>query len=196
MGQKTALVITAGLTLFVLGTGGALAMKLTPQPPEVPVVETAVMATPDTLLLDTLLERDALYQERLVEANQIIQQANTTNAALQSERDTLVEQNNALLEREALYRQEIEKANALLQQQAAESSVIVAAAPSQATAPVQASAPPQPQPPVAMPAQADDDHDDDDDHDHDDDSYEDAHDGEDHEEEHEEHEEHEERDDD
>jgi hypothetical protein len=152
MGQKTALVITVGLTLFVLGTGGMLALNLAPPTPEVLVDETAVMLTTDTALVDTLLERDALYQERLVEANQIIQQANTTNAELQTERDTLVDQNKALLEREALYRQAIEKANALLQKQAVESSVAVAAPP----APVQAPAPPQ----TSMPAQSDDDRDD------------------------------------
>lgn len=76
MGQKTALVVTAGLTIFVLMTGGLLAFYLYFSPTVQPVIDTASTTGRDAELVEMLLARDALYQERLAEANQTIHQAN------------------------------------------------------------------------------------------------------------------------
>lgn len=144
MGHKVALLMTVGLTVFVIGAGVLLAMDLTP-PQETPTaIATEVIPTvePRDTTIGTLLGRDALYHTRLGEANGVIQQANTIIASLQDQNRTLQEQNKALLERETLYRQEIEKANSLLRQ-LSEIPLVVASVPEPAPSPAGLTAPAQ-----------------------------------------------------
>lgn len=151
MGKKMAILITVGLTVFVLGTAAVIAANVNrvPNPPEgLATVTPSVSQAADTTV-EALLARDAQYRERLEEANRVIQQANETIASLQADQATLQSQHEILLERETLYQQEIAKANRLLEQQAAAPQSF-AAAPQVAAQPP---APPAPAP-VATPAPA------------------------------------------
>ena len=137
MGQKLALLITAGLTVFVLGVGGVLAVNLSRS-------QRAESATPTTIapvsgtagpMVDDLLARERLYQERLAEANRTIEQANTQIAGLRAGQGQLQSQNQTLLEREAAYRQQLAIANSLLQQQPSAPATTAPAQPNPAPAP-------------------------------------------------------------
>jgi hypothetical protein len=118
-----ALLITVGLTVFVLGAGAVIAINVNRTQT---TSEGVMVLTPTNATGETLLARDAQYRANLEEANRVIQEANVTIADLQAQQSTLQTQNEALLAREALYQQAIAKANALLQQ-STEPQVIAAA---------------------------------------------------------------------
>jgi hypothetical protein len=120
MRRRTALWITAALTVFVLGAGSLVAAAFARQQASPAPGNNAVAPSSDSATVDTLLAREAEYRVRLQEANQKIQQANATIASLQQTQAALVIQNQTLLAREAAYQRAIEQANALLQQQAAQ----------------------------------------------------------------------------
>jgi len=148
MRQKLALLITAGLTVFVLGVGRVLAVNLSRSQHAGSATATViapVSGTTDPTVGD-LLARDQLYQGRLEEANRAIEQANAQIAGLRAYQAQLQSQNQTLLQREEAYRQAIETANTLLQQQAFAPVV---------TAPVQPN--PAPVPAPSAPSYEDDD---------------------------------------
>ena len=136
MGKKTAILITVGLTVFVLGAASVIAANVSrvQNPIEANTAALPPLSGTADTTVEALLARDAQYQERLETANRVIQQANETIANLQADQTTLQSQNETLLEREALYQQEIAKANRLLQQQATAPPVIAAAPQSAAPA--------------------------------------------------------------
>ena len=139
MGQKLALLITAGLTVFVLGVGGVLAVNLSRSQRAESATATATTIAPISgtadPTVDDLLARERLYQERLEEANRTIEQANAQIAGLQAGQGQLQSQNQTLLEREAAYRQQLAIANGLLQQQPSAPATTVPAQPNTAPAP-------------------------------------------------------------
>ena len=139
MGQKLALLITAGLTVFVLGVGGVLAVNLSRSQRAESATATATTIAPVSgtadPTVDDLLARERLYQERLAEANRTIEQANAQIAGLQAGQGQLQSQNQTLLEREAAYRQQLAIANSLLQQQPSAPATTAPAQPNPAPAP-------------------------------------------------------------
>jgi len=139
MGQKLALLITAGLTVFVLGVGGVLAVNLSRSQRAESATATATTIAPISgtadPTVDDLLARERLYQERLEGANRTIEQANAQIAGLQAGQGQLQSQNQTLLEREAAYRQQLAIANGLLQQQPSAPATTVPAQPNTAPAP-------------------------------------------------------------
>jgi len=137
MGQKLALLITAGLTVFVLGVGGVLAVNLSRSQRAESATATTIAPVSGTAdpTVDDLLARERLYQERLEQANRTIEQANAQIAGLQAGQGQLQSQNQTLLEREAAYRQQLAIANSLLQQQPSAPATTVPAQPNTAPAP-------------------------------------------------------------
>ncbi len=82
MGPKMALMVTAGLTAFVLGMGSWLVWSVfAPAPVPAPVSSPAVTADGTA----AWLARDQEYQARLIEANRRIQQANAQLATLRAQ---------------------------------------------------------------------------------------------------------------
>jgi small-conductance mechanosensitive channel len=139
MGQKLALLVTAGLTVFVLGVGGVLAVNLSRSQRAESATATATTIAPVSgtadPTVDDLLARERLYQERLEQANRTIEQANAQIAGLQAGQGQLQSQNQTLLQREAAYRQQLAIANSLLQQQPSAPATTVPAQPNTAPAP-------------------------------------------------------------
>ena len=137
MGQKLALLITAGLTVFVLGVGGVLAVNLSRSQRAESATATTIAPVSGTAdpTVDDLLARERLYQERLEQANRTIEQANAQIAGLQAGQGQLQSQNQTLLEREAAYRQQLAIANSLLQQQPSAPATTAPAQPNTAPAP-------------------------------------------------------------
>jgi hypothetical protein len=137
MGHKLALLITAGLTVFVLGVGGMLAANLSRSQRTESATATTIAPVSGTAdpTVDDLLARERLYQERLEQANRTIEQANTQIAGLQAGQAQLQSQNQTLLQREAAYRQQLAIANNLLQQQPSAPATTVPAQPNTAPAP-------------------------------------------------------------
>ena len=115
MGKKMALLITVGLTVFVLGAGAVIATNVNRTQT---TSDSATAVAPTDATVETLLSRDAQYRTNLEEANRVIQEANAAIVDLQTQQSALQTQNETLLAREALYQQEIAKANAILQQSA------------------------------------------------------------------------------
>ncbi|MBN1264062.1 MAG: hypothetical protein JXA25_01120 [Anaerolineales bacterium] len=125
MGRKAAALITAALTIFVLGAGVLVAIRFT-DPIKVQAADAA--AAEQSILesqLETLLSREMQYQASMDTANQRIAEANSRIAALQQEKKTLEEQNGLLLEREDAFSLAIAEANALLAELAAIPEVII-----------------------------------------------------------------------
>ena len=117
MSRKTALILTAALTMFVIVVAGALAVRLGASgadPTPVAAVETATVEP--IVTGDAVRQREALYQQRLEEANAQLQQAYEQLRQLQSQIQQLQAQNATLLQREQIYQQRLEEANRLLQQ--------------------------------------------------------------------------------
>ncbi len=163
MTQKTALILTTALTVFMIIVATALALRVsqptTPiadaAPIAVPVTEmpTTVPPTagesaatpPVTLSPEEVLQREALYRQRLAEANAQLEAAYTQMRQLQQQLQQLQEQNNLLLQREQLYQQRLQEANRLLAQggQATQASAIDSGLPaSQEPIPSAPSSPP------------------------------------------------------
>ncbi len=129
MSRKTALILTAALTVFVLVVSTALAIRLgtfsaDPAPSaEVNSTTSTVPATVEAVVpQEQILQREQSYQQRLEEANAQLQQAYQQLQQLQAQLQQLQAQNAILLEREQIYQQRLEEANRLLQQSAAASS--------------------------------------------------------------------------
>lgn len=122
MSRKTALILTAALTMFVIVVAGALAVRLgasNADPTPVAAVETATVApTTTAIAADAVLQREALYRQRLEEANAQLQQAYEQLRQLQAQIQQLQAQNATLLQREQIYQQRLAEANRLLQQSA------------------------------------------------------------------------------
>ncbi len=124
MSRKTALILTAALTTFVIVVAGALAVRLgaaNADPAPAAAVETATVAPNTTAIAaDAVLQREALYRQRLEEANTQLQQAYQQLQQLQAQVRQLQAQNATLLQREQVYQQRLAEANRLLQQQSAQ----------------------------------------------------------------------------
>jgi uncharacterized membrane protein YkoI len=124
MTQKTALILTTALTVFMIIVATALALRLgNPTTPvadaaqAVPTVDVVPVTTPSqNLSLEEVLQRDAVYRQRLEEANAQLEAAYTQMRRLQQQLQQLQEQNNLLLQREQLYQQRLQEANRLLGQ--------------------------------------------------------------------------------
>lgn len=104
MSRKLALILTTVLTVFVLVTAVALALRL--RGADVSVADD--MPTAPTAA-STPTDREAQYRQRLEEAN-------TRLLELQAQVEQLQAQNAQLLERDRQFQQRIEEANRLLQQ--------------------------------------------------------------------------------
>lgn len=76
MKRRTALLVAAALTAFLLVTGGALAARVVPE--HTPTVTTAALPTSTAEILS---EQEAQYQQALAEANARLEQANAQIAA-------------------------------------------------------------------------------------------------------------------
>ena len=81
MKQRIPLLIAVGLTAFILVLGGGLAARLLAPAPATPVAaaatggDPAVLAAPDDPTVQTLLDREAAYEQALQQANGQLQQA-------------------------------------------------------------------------------------------------------------------------
>jgi uncharacterized membrane protein YkoI len=146
MNQRSALLIAAALTAFLLVLAGGLASRLsaTPDlvPTEVAVISTEMPPPTEVITLDPTVEalikeREAAYQQALAEANSRLNQAN----------DQIAQANSQISSLEQSRQQLAEQANQISQSQAAVVSapvtVAAAAAPTAAptAAPIAASAP-------------------------------------------------------
>ncbi|MCX7851704.1 MAG: hypothetical protein N2383_02865 [Caldilineales bacterium] len=124
MSRQLALMLTTALTVFVLGIGAALAWQIQNRPasadatsieadPLPPVmVESQPVTTTAPMMATAPLtdpEREALYRQRIEEANQRLLQ-------LQAQVEQLRAQNAQLSQREHIYQQRLDEANRLLQQ--------------------------------------------------------------------------------
>jgi hypothetical protein len=81
MKPRIPLLIAAGLTAFMLVLGGGLAARLLEPPPAAPVADPAagndpgLLAAPNDPTVQTLLDREAAYEQALQQANAQLQQA-------------------------------------------------------------------------------------------------------------------------
>ncbi len=81
MKQRIPLLLAAGLTAFMLVLGGGLAAQLLAPVPAAPVVDAAagsdpaLLAPPNDPTVQTLLDREAAYEQALQQANAQLQQA-------------------------------------------------------------------------------------------------------------------------
>lgn len=129
MSHRLAFLVATVLTAFVVATTSALVLHVgdrgeaQAQPDQADARDESAPASPDGSTLsaaiqDAVLQREAVYRQRIDEANAQLQQSQELVAALRADLERLRAQNAALLERDATYRERLEEANRLLQQPA------------------------------------------------------------------------------
>jgi len=128
MGKKAAITVTAALTIFILGAGALLALRLS-DPLRVQAAEMDAATSMLESQVEVLLTRERQYQSALLTANQRIEEANSVILALERERASLADKNILLVEREEAYKLAIEEANARLEELAATPQIVTIAAP-------------------------------------------------------------------
>ena len=101
MKQRIPLLIAAGLTAFMLVLGGGLAAQLLEPAPAAPVADAAagsdpaLLAAPEDPAVQTLLDREAAYEQALQQANAQLQQAYQDQQRLADQVKTLQTQAQA-----------------------------------------------------------------------------------------------------